>query len=321
MGRRASATETVQLALELLKRIPRGRKVTAGELHEQLAAAGVTRDLRTIQRQLKLLVNHFDLELDNRSKPHGYRWKPRAQGISVPALSAQESLLLRLAELHLKHFLPPAVLTSMAPFFAQARGTLGNARQEREWLRKVRVVATSQPLLPPKIDPNILANVTTALFENRWLDVDYANAQGRRRRADVMPLGLAQQGQRLYLVGRFQGFDDDRILALHRLKSARATTLPFERPLDFDLERYDAEGRFGFGDGRRVRLSFSIAKTAGRHLAETPLSIDQRMVDRGDFFRVTATVVRTAILDWWLRGFGEDVWDVRRTNVRAASEG
>ena len=50
MAKRSDTLETVLLAIELLRRIPRGRKVTASELHRQLKDAGFDRDLRTVQR-------------------------------------------------------------------------------------------------------------------------------------------------------------------------------------------------------------------------------------------------------------------------------
>ncbi|HNN89325.1 MAG TPA: WYL domain-containing protein, partial [Giesbergeria sp.] len=74
MPKRPDALETTLLAIELLRRIPRGRKITTGELHQQLKDAGLERDLRTIQRQLEMLSQHFDIERDERSKPYGYRW-------------------------------------------------------------------------------------------------------------------------------------------------------------------------------------------------------------------------------------------------------
>jgi len=52
MGKRSGTLETTLLAIELLRRIPRNRKVTAEELHAQVKEAGFDRDLRTIQRQL-----------------------------------------------------------------------------------------------------------------------------------------------------------------------------------------------------------------------------------------------------------------------------
>lgn len=310
MPKRPDALETVRLVLEILKRIPKTRRVSAPELHQQLSEAGIERELRTIQRQLDMLAENFDIERDERNRPYGYRWKEQARGFSAPALSEQESLLLALAEANLRYQLPASLMKSMSGFFEQARGNLRDhprAQREREWLGKVRVVSTSQPLLPPKIKPDVFEAVSRALYENRWLEVDYANAQGRRSKTSVMPLGLAQQGPRLYLVCRFRGFDNERSLALHRIREAKVSTLPFTRPKEFDLERYDDDGRFGFGEGKRMRLTFRITKQAGQHLLETPLSRDQEVKDLGDAYEISATVVESEQLKWWLRGFGSAV--------------
>ena len=69
MAKRSDTLETVLLAVELLRRIPRGRKVTASELHRQLKDAGIDRNLRTIQRQMEMLSEHFEIERDVRNKP------------------------------------------------------------------------------------------------------------------------------------------------------------------------------------------------------------------------------------------------------------
>jgi len=324
MSKRPDTQETVQLALELMRRIPRNRKITADELHRQLQDAGIIRDLRSIQRQLKALSAHFGIECDDRSKPHGYRWLPDAEGLALPHLSPQESLLLRLAEEHLRHLLPPKLMKSMDGFFEQARRNLGegeSAKLEREWPHKVRVVATSQPLLPPKILPVVFETVSEALYSNRWLHVEYANASGKRSKADVMPLGLAQQGPGLYLICRFKGYDDDRALALHRIQSAAMSALDFQRPKDFDLKRYDDEGRFRFGNGERIRLSFSISHDYGRHLLEMPLSSDQVAKEQKDgSLRITATVMDSLLLTQWLQGFGEEVWNVQRQRHAEATD-
>lgn len=310
MAKRPDTIETVLLALELLRRIPRNYKVSAPELYEQLAGTGVERNLRTIQRQLEMLSKHFEIERDDRNKPYGYRWKERARGLALPMLSEHESLLLTLAEQQLRGLLPGSLMKSMEGFFVQARSNLGpqsNAKREREWLSKIRVVSEAQPLLPPKIKSGVFEEVSNALYANRWLNVDYKNAAGKATSTNVMPLGLAQQGPRLYLVCRFKGYDNERSLALHRIISAKASTLTFERPKDFDLQKYDDDGRFGFGEGKRIRLTFRIAKSAGAHLLETPLSVDQQVTDLGDKFEISATVVDTAQLQWWLRGFGDQI--------------
>lgn len=313
--KRPATLETVLLALELLKRIPRTRKVTATELHEQLAEAGIARDLRTVQRQLEMLSEHFAIERDARSKPYGYSWKPNASGLAVPMLSEKESLLLTLAGQHLQNILPASLMKSMEGFFAQARTNLAshnNAQREREWLSKVRVISTTQPLLPPQIAKGIFEEVGNALYGNFWLSIDYKNPNNKVSQSDVMPLGLAQQGPRLYLVCRFRGYDNERTLALHRITSAKASSLTFERPAGFDLRKYDDDGRFGFGKGKRIQLTFCITEGAGFHLLESPLSKNQQHVAVPDGYEITATVVETAQLEWWLRGFGEQIWNVRR---------
>ena len=320
MSKRPDSLETLQLSHELLRRIPKGRTVTAPELHQQLADAGFERDMRSIQRQLETLAEFYDLDRDDSSKPYRYCWKERARGLSLPSLSAQESLLLMLAEQHLSNLLPAKLMKSMEGFFTQARSQLGDkatTQREREWLKKVRVVSTSQPLLPPKIDPTVFDQVSNALYGNQWLEVDYKNAAGKRSSARVMPLGLAQQGPRMYLVCRFDGYDNERSLALHRIITARASTLTFERSKDFDLKQYDDDGRFGYGDGERIHLSFRIEKEAGLHLLESPLSADQRVLELDDAYEVTATVVDSDMLEWWLRGFGEAISEISRSPVVA----
>lgn len=313
MAKRPDSLETLQLSHELLRRIPKGRTITAPELHQQLTEAGYEREMRTIQRQLETLSEFYDIERDDSSKPYRYRWKENAKGLSLPGLTAQESLLLTLAEQQLRNLLPAKLMNSMQGFFKQARGQLdenGRSQPEREWLDKVRVVSTSQPLLPPKVDCSVFEQVSNALYGNQWLDVNYKNAEGDRRASRVMPLGLAQQGPRMYLVCRYEGYDNERCLALHRFVSAKASTLTFERPKEFDLKLFDEAGRFGYGDGTKIRLSFRIEKGDGLHVVECPLSHDQKVVELDDAYEITATVVNSAMLDWWLRGFGDSASNI-----------
>ena len=315
MPKRPESLETLQIALELVRRIPKGRTITAPELKQQLSDAGFERDMRTIQRQLETLSEYFDIDRDDTAKPYRYCWKERAKGLSLPSLSPQECLLLTLAEQQLGQLLPPRLMKSMEGFFSQARIQLHEqsmAKHEREWLKKVRVVSTSQPLLPPKVDPVMFEQVSNALYANQWLTVEYKNAAGKKLESRVMPLGLAQQGQRMYLVCRFDGYDNERCLALHRILSAKASSFTFEPPPEFDLKQFDDDGRFGYGDGKKVKLSFRIEKEAGFHLLESPLSEDQQVIEEEETYRISATVVDSAMLDWWLRGFNDSITDIAK---------
>jgi predicted DNA-binding transcriptional regulator YafY len=316
MPRRPDTRESVLLALELLKRIPKHRKVSARELHEQLPEH-LARDLRTVQRQLDMLATEFDIERDDSSKPYGYRWKERSAGLSMPMLSEQESLVLALAEAHLRNLLPAGVMRSMSGFFSQASRhlTAAKGRPAQEWLGKVRVVSTTQPLLAPKLAPGVFEAVSEALYWNRWLELDYRNAAGTCARISVMPLGLAQQGPRLYLVCRYAGFDNERSLAVHRIARATVTAQTFQRPAGFQLQRYDDDGRFGFGEGKRIEIVFRIEAAAGQHLLESPLSVDQQVLPVKGGYEIRATVVDSAQLRWWLRGFGRHIEVLRPRGI------
>ena len=315
LSNKKSTKDSLLLALEILKRVPRHKKITASELRDQLEAIGISRDIRTIQRNLEMLSEHFAIDRDTRSKPYGYRFAKNSQVLGVSSLNAHESLLLALAEKHLKFLLPRDVLSSLETYFNEAKYNLEfdpDNHRDRAWKDKIKVVMESQPLLAPKIDKTVLENISKALYEDRLLTVTYHNARKQTRKASIMPLGLAQQGVRLYLVCRFEGFDNERSLAVHRINEAAVSSFRFKRPEGFSLARYDSDGRFGFGEGEYCHIQFDINQQAGYHLLETPLSEDQVVEERENCYRISATVIDSFLLEKWLNSFGPDVCNIHK---------
>ncbi len=318
MVKRVSTQESLVIAFEILKRIPKSYQITAKELHKQLVEIGLQRDLRSVQRTLEMLCGHFDIVKDDRTKPYGYRWDRNSESIALQKLAPHEALLLALSQDYLANLLPANLLSSLDGFFQEAKYQLNPSsdnNKEREWLKKVAVVSETQPLLPPKIDSCVFREISEALYHNRLLNIEYYNVRQEQKSAIVMPLGIAQQGHRLYLVCRFDGYDNERSLAIHRISKAVSSTFTFERPKSFKLSQYDADGRFRFGEGEKCTLSFSITKQAGFHLTETPLSKDQTISESGTHYDVVATVVRSKQLQLWLDGFRDNVWNVSMTHV------
>jgi len=318
MAKRSGTLETVEIYLEILRRIPRHGKTTIKELHEQLGQAGYVRDRRSIERHVKELSSHFGIECDDRSKPYGFRWMKDAKGAALPILSEQESLLLALSEEYLRNILPVSLMKSMDGLFNQARydlNTKEESHKNREWLDKVRVIRETVPLIAAPIDPQVFEAVSEALYNNKMLNLEYKNVKGKVSNVDVMPLGLAQQGPNLYLVCRYDGFSNERTLALHRIHAAKVSTFAFSRPPEFNLAKYDDDGRFGFGDGKRIKLTFQITHAAGAHLLETKLSIDQTHQVVDNMLEITATVVQSDQLEWWLRGFGEQARIISEVDI------
>jgi predicted DNA-binding transcriptional regulator YafY len=324
----SKSLEPLLFSLEVLKRIPRaGRgKVSSGDLLNKLGSHlfedGATEEskLRKIQRHLASLRRVFtDIERDN-GKPIGYRWRNGSSGFSISTLTEQESLLLALTQAHLGKLAPVSVMNSLSGFFEQARLQLkdpdhrAQTQAAREWLGKVRVIPTSQPLLAPQLVEGVFETVSEALYENRLLEIEYRGAGDGVLRHTVMPLGLAQQGVRFYLVCRFQpkkgefkGNEQDRVLVLHRILSASAGKRTFDPPADFDLEKFNYQGSFGLGKGKQIKIRFRVNKKIGAFITEMKLSADQHEQTIGDDYEISATVVESELLKNWLRGFGRDV--------------
>ncbi|PFG45450.1 putative DNA-binding transcriptional regulator YafY [Vibrio sp. ES.051] len=313
MNKKSSLNESLTLAFEILKRIPTSRYITIKELQSQLTEVGIKRDVRTIQRIMETLSEQFALDRNDKSKPYGYKIIKHHPMLSVPTMSPHESLLLSLAHQYLARLLPKNVSASMDSFFQEAKHNLNdtpNNQKEKDWLKKIRVVSETQPLLPPEMNLNVLNVLSQGLYENRLVTVKFKNRHGEIKKTSVMPLGMAQQGNRLYLVCRFDGYSNERTLAVHRVLEATLSTFHFERPREFDLAQYDADGRFGFGEGEHSYLTFHIKKSEGYFLYETPISEDQRIFDLGDSLKVSASVIDSLYLTKWLNSFGKNVWDI-----------
>lgn len=307
---------TLQFQLELLRLIPKSRRIGTKELQEKLRDSGYERDLRSIQRHLSSLYEQFCYDLDcDGKKPAGYKWKENSSGLNLPLLNEHQSLVLMLARDQLKTLLPPNIMKSMEPFFEQAKRNLLEDDAKKagsEWLGKVAIAPTSQPLRPAKINQEFFAKISTALYQNKMLNIRYKNPQGKEHSAQIKPLALVQQGPSCYLVAQYE---DNNIfhLALHRFLDVETSTFTFQRPKDFNLKQYMNEARFGFGMGKKIRLTFHIDRLQGFYLLETPLSDDQKVIEENeDYYVLQATVVESAMLNGWLASYGEDIWNVKK---------
>ena len=69
---RGASVETALIILEILRLLPRRRFTTATHVWNALTATGYERDMRSVQRLLEQLCDHFPIERDTRGKPYGY---------------------------------------------------------------------------------------------------------------------------------------------------------------------------------------------------------------------------------------------------------
>lgn len=296
--------------IEMLRILPRTGKTTSQQLHRQLAELGYSTTERTVQRDLQMLAAAIPIECDDQSKPHGWRWSPAAVVWTLPGLSLTEALAFQLLEKFSADLLPASIAKQLQAHFRTAR--IQASREVgttvvRNWLKKVRSVQPSQPLLRPAVADAVLQAVQESLMQDRCLRIRYRDIKAEHRL--VHPLGLVQHGQAFYLVVNYDGYEDVRLIAVHRILEAKVADEPAITPAGFDLDRYIDEGGLGFGEvGETVQLVLHMFNNAGSHLKETGLSKDQVVTDvaPGEH-RIEATVQLTRRLRWWLLAFGSDV--------------
>lgn len=305
--------ETLLRHWQTLRLIPRyPQKTTAANLCSALGAEGYSVGKRTVERDLQSLSGIFPLLVDERSKPFGWSWERDAPAFDLPGISLSECLTLLMAREHLATVMPSSTVSQLGPYFRMAEQKMQALEGHSGvpgWLDKVRIVPATQPLIAPKLDSQILATIQQGLLENKQCQVAYRKRDvGDPDNYPIHPLGMVLRGQVLYLVCTIKTYADIRLLALHRIQDASPLDFPALSPAEFDLDAYLASGAMGWSTNNPIQLVAVFSAEAGAHLQETPLSEDQIIEHLPDGrLQVTATVLETQQLLWWLLGFGDAV--------------
>jgi predicted DNA-binding transcriptional regulator YafY len=304
--------ETLLRQWQMLRHIPRyPLKITARALKERLDAEGFIISKRTIERDLNSLSLTFPLVQDNRDKQYGWSWQKDAPAFDLPGLGNNEALTLIMVEQHLSSLLPSSTLEVLSPYFRTAHKKLEEGiknKSIKSWLNKVRTITPNQTLIAPEINARTHKTITDALLLDKQLEITYKNREGTVKTYSVHPLGLVQRGVLVYLSARINEFDNLIMLALHRVLNAEMLSKDTEHPADYNIDDEIAKGVFDFGKGELIQFTGIFSAEAGKHLLETPLSSDQQAKQLNDeYIQITATLVNTPQLKWWLLALGSGV--------------
>lgn len=298
--------------LATLSIVPVSATLSTTEIHHRLRTRGLAVSHRTVQRDLESLAAAFGIACDTRSKPYGWRWPKGKARLSVPGMDWPEALSFRLLQDYLSGLLPASVSQHLAPYFEQARATLGahfRSTPIQRWPDKVRVISPGPGLIAPRVKRPVHEAVSEALLAEHQLEISYraiGECQGRTHR--VHPLGMVLEGNVLYLVASFYDYDEPRQLAMHRIEKALLLEAHCVVPDGFSLIRFVDEGGFGCGGDKLIQLDATWFEWAGNHLLQAQLSVEQKVDDLGDgMVRIRATVRHTERLAWWLLSFGARV--------------
>lgn len=317
-----SQNDTLLRQLAMLRYIPQHpRQITARELTERVESEGFMVSKRTVERDLLSLSETFPLLSNENSRPYGWSWSKDAETFSLPGMSPLQALTLELAHDHLTTLLPASLLDTLAPYFKCAEGVLSSGdglNKLARWRKKVAIVPSNQPLIPPHYPEDVIEAVHSALLSEHQLEISYASReQGEIKTYRVHPLGIVQRGAVTYLVATLYDYTDIRILAMHRIQSAQVLEQAAKTPKKFDLAQYIRQGAFGFEEHGEIKLVVRFTVAAVEHLREMPLSLDQQIEsDQPGWMFVRATVPDTAQLRWWLLGFADQVEVLEPSTLR-----
>ena len=71
-----------------------------------------------------------------------------------------------------------------------------------------------------------------------------------------------------------------------------------------------------FGNGSKLNLEALVSSGLAVCLEETPLAEDQRLVMKGERARLSATVLDTWQLNWWILSRGPDIEVLKPAKLR-----
>lgn len=305
--------ETINRQWEILKILPTiGAGITARDLARRLEDAGFKVSKRQVERDLIDLEGSFPIDCNSAGTPYGWRWAKNAN-INIPGMSVAEALSLKLIEETLEPLLPKAVQSTLLPRFKQAQQkltTLAPNNPKARWFEKVKAVSAHLNLIAPVVEEETLTSVQEALLIERKIEISYRNVGANDPKPFTLhPLGLISRGNVQYLVATAFEYEDPRLYALHRMTCVDILSDAATQPQGFTLNDYIESGatQFVSGEGKNIRLKAVVSPSLQRILEETPLSEDQGIKRNKEEFVVSATVIDSWQLRWWILSHGSSI--------------
>lgn len=300
---------------QILKLIPsRLPGLTTREIRDQLEEEGYPVTLRTVERDLEGLSWQFGIGSGGDESTRANRWySTTGKPLEIGSIDLVDAVSLALAGDVLEKVLPGVLLQPVANKIEKARKKLKalNNVSLASWSDKVRYVHGSMELLPPKIQPRIMAIVQSALLENRQLDITYDAFNEKPKQLRLHPLSLVLRGSIPYLVATAFEYSDLRLYAVHRMRKVTQIDEPVTIPADYSIDAYLSSGAMDFTAGEMLKLNARLSDELAIYLSETPLADDQKINFRGGQYHLTATVRDSWQLHFWIMSQGASITVVK----------
>ena len=303
---------TLFRTLAMLQIIPKepGYKATS-TIHVALEEKGFKVDLRTVQRDLKALANHFPLIWDSvdgeRRWGFAKTYTPLKVGFDTPT-----ALTLVLAQKYLSGLLPQIAVDQISRQFDYAHQYLDGLPKNHysNWVNRVKAIPNGKTLIPASLKNGIWQTVSSSVLEEFAIDVTYLNRKKNELKEYTLhPLAIVVRDSVTYLVASVNDYKDPLQFALHRIQKVERSEKEYAPIYGFNLDDYVERGEFGYlFSSEEVQLKANVKKDIAWMLSETPISKNQTLEEiNDDWFLLTALVPNEKQTLKWLMSYGADM--------------
>lgn len=288
--------------ISILSKLSRYRKISTTEIKTHLETEGINVTLRTIQRDLVELSQIFPVICDD-SKPMGWQLERGAE-LTVPNFDLTTSITFILLDKYLSNLLPQDMLERLQPFVKTARSFLREDKQisEAKWPSKIALAGKGLPLITGSIDDGIISTLYSATLHEHQIEIEYDSMTSGEIKAFLFhPHAIIVRDERLYLIGRYDNYDDIRQIAFHRITSATELTKKANIKPDFNLKSFMATGKHNvIRNDDFLNIELWGTPVLAKLLNETPLSKEQIITPFENDYKITAKVEDSDELRHWL---------------------
>lgn len=294
------------------KRFPNCRSL-AGEL--EISPKTAQRDIDFMRDQLQMPIAYDEIR-------HGFYYSGPVENLPTLTISRSELIAVLVGQKAVEQYRG----TPFEKPLSSAFDKLASSVDERDGvaLHHLADAFSFKPASLSSTELRTFGIVAEAVVESRELVFQYAGLRdGVPRQRRVHPYHLGCIADQWYIVGRDPERDELRTFALARLRRPRAGRLRFERPQDFDLEKFLA-GSFSVFQARGVEtVRLLLDPLAARIASERKWHPSQKIRTQADGGAILTLRVGIApdLINWILSwGARAEVLEPIHLRDRIASE-
>ncbi len=268
--------------LQLLERYRFGRTLEElrDDLVEELGLSSL--HIRSVRRDLDALTaSGIDVALQN--APRGKIWKlgPQARGAFKITASATELIALSLSRDLLYPLAGTPFWMGIESFWNKLQEELPAAVWDHYEKYRQTLYVRGMPAKSYVEQHGTLASIHRAIVEHRVVEVDYHSIGKDVQRRQIEPYAVVFYHSSLYIIAAAHevpvGEERLRHFKLDRFQKAVTLDEWFQRPTDFDLEKYLGQSAGIFSGGKARDFRIRVSAYAAPWVREDPWHPEQNL--------------------------------------------